>query len=80
MRTVFSRAALGNSRFLLSMLRSPCPARLADCKRGRRSANALDRSGYLVQFFHFVERAIRCPKQGFDGCAILWINRNANAH
>ena len=44
------------------------------------TANALDRSGCLVEVFHLVERAIRCLEQGFDGCAILGIDRNANAH
>src|ERR1700674_1365993 len=34
----------------------------------------------IIKMFELVECAIRCLEQGFIGCPILRINRNANAH
>jgi hypothetical protein len=45
-----------------------------------KSKIALDRSECILRMFHLVEFTIRSLKQSLIGCAILRINRNANAH
>jgi len=48
-----------------------------------RDWKAMDRSErhlLLSPLLHVVKPAIRCMEQGFDGCAVLRINRNANTH
>ena len=41
---------------------------------------SLPGSACFLQYLHFVERTIRCLKQGIDGCTIFWIDSHANAH
>ena len=63
-----------------SVGRLSCISRDSQSNWWERIRSLLIRSGYLFWLFHFVERAIRCLEQGFDGYAIIGINRNADAH